>query len=131
MIKRRPTKRDSTMLADCEWETHRNIHEAIRCVCMNIYILNGPCGWLRCRTNEMIMALKMCGPKLHSHTHTCVGIYRTSQLMQPALLNECASNWVRVKERRTNDIYECKQEVNMSVLWLFLWYFYEGFYVLK
>lgn len=27
------------------------------------------------------------------------------------------------------DIYECKQEVNMSVLLLFLWYFYEGFYV--
>lgn len=25
------------------------------------------------------------------------------------------------------DIYECKQEVNMSVLLLFLWYFYEGF----
>lgn len=30
---------------------------------------------------------------------------------------------------KIRDIYECKQEVNMSVLLLFLWYFYEGFYV--
>lgn len=29
--------------------------------------------------------------------------------------------------RSIRDIYECKQEVNMSVLLLFLWYFYEGF----
>lgn len=35
------------------------------------------------------------------------------------------------QETRANDIYECKQEVNISVLWLFLWYFYEGFYVLN
>lgn len=47
--------------------------------------------------------------------------------------------WKRMRARSSNtattttaaaDIYECKQKVNMSVLLLFLWYFYECFYVL-